>query len=307
MALASVSIGTMNFGGRTSATDAERIVLRALDAEATLFDTANAYGDGESERILGAALKGRRDRARIATKVGLKKREGLSKASVLAAADESLSRLRTEYVDLYYLHAPDPHTPLADTLDAMQTLLESGKIRAWGVSNFASWQIMQLNALCDSRAMPRPAASQVLYNLLVRQLDLEYFAFERAHPIHTTVYNPLAGGLLARVPVPGEVPPKGSRFDRAEHYRKRYWNASLIKLASRFDELAAAHGHSLLALAYAFVVSTPGVHSVLCGPATVEHLEAALKGCATELAADVRQKVDAIYRDFIGTDASYAR
>ncbi len=307
MSLASVSIGTMNFGGRTSAQEAERIVLQALDAGATLFDTANAYGDGESERILGAALKNRRDRARIATKVGLNKREGLAKTRVLAAADESLTRLGTDYVDLYYLHAPDPKTAFEDTLDALQQLLETGKIRAWGVSNFASWQIMQLNGLCDARKMPRPAVSQVLYNLLVRQLDVEYFAFTRAHPIHTTVYNPLAGGLLARLPVQGAAAPPGSRFARAEHYRRRYWNASLMKLAARYDTLASAHGLSLLSLAYGFVASTPGVQSVLCGPGNVEHLDAALKGCSQELPAAVREALDAIHRDFLGTDATYAR
>lgn len=297
----------MNFGGRTPAHEAERIVLRALDAGATLFDTANAYGDGESERILGAALKNRRSQARIATKVGLHKREGLSKARVLAAADESLARLGTDYVDLYYLHAPDPQTPFDETLDGLQLLLEQKKIRAWGVSNFASWQIMQLNAVCDARPMPRPAVSQVLYNLLVRQLDVEYFAFTRAHPIHTTVYNPLAGGLLARAPMPNEAAPAGSRFARAEHYRRRYWNTSLLELAARYDALAAAHGLSLLSLAYRFVASTPGVQSVLCGPGTVEHLEAALKGCAQALPAPVREAVDATYGDFLGTDARYAR
>lgn len=299
----------MNFGGRTPEALAERIILRALDKlpAPALFDTANAYADGESERIVGRALKGRRDQARIATKVGLNRNEGLSKQRVLAAADESLARLQTDVIDLYYLHAPDPRTPFSETLEALHQLLERGKIRAWGVSNFASWQIMQLNTLSDAAGMPRPASSQVLYNLLVRQLDLEYFAFTRAHPIHTTVYNPLAGGLLARPPRLGDRPPPGSRFERTEHYRRRYWNDALITLTSRFTELAHANDMSLVDFAYAFVATTPGIHSVLAGPATVEHLDAAIGGCALALSPSLRRQINAIHRDFVGTDVSYAR
>jgi aryl-alcohol dehydrogenase-like predicted oxidoreductase len=283
----------MNFGARTPAPEAERIVERALERGVTLFDTANVYGKGESEKILGAALRGR---GRVATKVGAMG-EGLGKPRVLAAIDESLQRLGRDSVDLYYLHVPDPKTPFPETLEALSTLLQRGKIKSWGVSNFASWQILELDGLCERAGMPRPVLSQVLYNLLVRQLDVEYFAFTRRHPIHTTVYNPLAGGMLAG----------GKRGESNAMYGKRYWNAALFELASKYRALATEHGLDLIALAYAFAATRPGVDSVLAGPATVAHLDAAIDGCAAALSAELRAKIDDVHRAHLGTDASYAR
>jgi len=301
----------MNFGARTPGPEARRIVDRALERGATFFDTANMYGEGESERIVGAALKGRRDQVQLATKVGLLRRggrpEGLAPARLVAALDESLARLQTEWVDLYYLHAPDPATPIAATLDGIAALLESGKIRAWGVSNYAAWQIAELDFAADARKLPRPKAAQLLYNVLVRQLDLEFFAFARKNPIHVTVYNPLAGGLLARAPSPGAEIPAGSRFASNAIYRKRYWTQALCTLAQQLSAIGEAEGIDRVTLAYAWLAGRPGVDSVLAGPATVAHLDCAIDGCAVELTASLRTKIDEAHRAFVGTDASYAR
>jgi aryl-alcohol dehydrogenase-like predicted oxidoreductase len=276
-----------------------------------LLDTANVYGDGAAERIVGRALKGRRDQVQIATKVGLLRRggrpEGLSAAVLRTALAESLERLATEWVDVYYLHAPDPAVPLSETLQALHALLDEGKIRAWGVSNHASWQILELNQACDARQMPRPVLSQVLYNLLVRQLDVEYFAFARRHPIQTTVYNPLAGGLLAREARPGDPIPSGSRFEKNKLYRGRYWSAALLELAGRYQALAREAGLELVTLAYAWLARTPGVDSILAGPATVPHLDAALDASSVILSPDLCARVDQLHRDFLGTDARYGR
>lgn len=311
MNLGPVTIGTMNFGARTPKDQARRIVARALERGARFFDTANVYGDGEAERILGELLSARRSDVGIATKVGLWRRggkpEGLSASRIRAALTESLERLRTDFVDLYYLHAPDPETPQAETLDAIQQALSEGRIRAWGVSNHASWQILELNTECDRRGMARPLVSQVLYNLLVRQLDVEYFAFARRHPLHTTVYNPLAGGLLAR-PVPeDDTVPRGSRFEKNKLYRQRYWSGTLRTRAARYQAIARAAGIDPVTLAYAFPASRPGVDSVLAGPASVEHLDAALDGCAVRLPQEVLAEIEAAHRTFMGTDVGYAR
>jgi aryl-alcohol dehydrogenase-like predicted oxidoreductase len=312
LSLPFVTVGTMNFGGRTPEPEAKGIVHRALERGACVFDTANVYGDGEAERVLGRALVGRGEAARVATKVGLLRRdgrpEGLAARWVKTALDESLVRLGRERVDLYYLHAPDEATPLEETLDGVQAVLESGKAAAWGVSNFAAWQIGELNTRCDARGMPRPAVSQVLYNLLVRQLDLEYFAFARRHPIHTTVYNPLAGGLLAREVAPGAPVPPGSRFEKNKLYRQRYWSDALLERAAAYRALGREVGMEPSTFAYAFLRGTPGVDSVLAGPASCAHLDAALDACdGPPLPADLRAKVDALHRAFTGTDVSYAR
>lgn len=301
----------MNFGARTPAAEARRIVDRAIERGATLFDTANMYGDGEAERILGAVLKGRRDTVQIATKVGLLRQgvkpEGLAPARIIAALDESLARLQTDVVDLYYLHAPDPKTPIAQTLDGVAQLLESKKIRSWGVSNYAAWQLAELGLVCDARGLPRPSTAQMLYNMLVRQLDLEFFAFARSRSLHVTVYNPLAGGLLARTPASGDGFPSGSRFESNLLYRKRYWTDAMFELAQRLREVAQPEGVAPVALAYAWLAGRPGVDSVIAGPASVAHLDAAIDGCGIDLSPALRAKVDDVHRAFVGTDAAYAR
>ncbi|MRG96191.1 aldo/keto reductase [Polyangium spumosum] len=306
-----LAVGTMNFGKRTPEPESIRLVHHALDRGLTLFDTANAYVDGNAERILGKALAGRRERAVVATKVGFGriagKPEGLGRARVLAALDESLTRLGMEFVDVYYLHVPDHATPIEETLDAVQTLLESGKIRSWAVSNYASWQILEMRYIAERRGMPRPVMSQVLYNVLIRQLDLEYFKFTKKYGVHSTVYNPLAGGLLSGRHAPSAEPPKGSRFEKNPLYQRRYWTDRFFALAAAYREVAEAEGMTLVDLAYAYVASTPGVDSILVGPGTIAHVDAAIDACAKEISPEARRRIDELYRDFQGTDASYAR
>lgn len=305
MTLESLAIGTMNFGRRTPEAEARRIIEVAIERGASLFDTANMYGDGESERILGRVLKARRREVRIATKVGAWRKEGLSKPRILAAIDESLERLKTDFVDVYYLHAPDHQTPVSETLEAISTLLTSGKIRSWGISNYAAWQWVEINGLCQSHAMSKPAYSQVLYNLLVRQVEVEYLPCVKQFSIHTTVYNPLAGGLLAR-PVTSSIPP-GSRFEFNPVYRKRYWSHRMHELTAALQMVADEASLSLVTLAYAWLLKRPGVNSVLAGPGSVAHLEAALDAVQVTLPDEVITSVDEVYRQFTGSDASYAR
>jgi aryl-alcohol dehydrogenase-like predicted oxidoreductase len=308
---AALAVGTMNFGKRTPEAESVRIIERSLERGLVFFDTANAYNDGESERILGRALRGRRERAVIATKVGFGrvagKPEGLSRETVLRAAGESLSRLQTEYIDLYYLHVPDYATPLEETLDALEELFQAGKIRRFGVSNYASWQVLQIMMSCDRRVIPRPAVSQVLYNLLIRQLDVEYFKFTREFRLHTSVYNALAGGLLSGRHERSAPIPKGSRFDGNKLYRERYWSDRFFDLVDEYKTLAGEEGMSLVELSYAWLAGRAGVDSILIGPASVEQLDAAIDACSKSVSPEARAKIDAIHKAFLGTDASYAR
>jgi aryl-alcohol dehydrogenase-like predicted oxidoreductase len=305
-----VAVGTMNFGKRTPEAEAHRVVRRAVERGVRFFDTANVYCAGESERILGRALGKDRKDCVIASKVGLDRgprgKEGLSAAAIARAIDESLRRLGTDYVDVYYLHAPDPDVPVEETLLAMKAILDAGKARAWGVSNHASWQVLELSALADAHGMPRPAISQVLYNVLIRQLEIEYFAFARRHPTHTTVYNPLAGGLLSGRHRHEEVP-RGSRFDQNALYMKRYWSPRLFELVAALGEVAAGEGLGLVDLSYAWVAGRAGVDSVLVGPADVAQLDAAIVGLAKRLSPAAAKKIDDLTFAFAGTDFRYAR
>lgn len=298
-------VGTMNFGKRTPEPEAHRIVQRALERGLSFFDTANVYVQGESERILGRALGKRRAQARIATKMGIgrvSEPEGLSPGRIPAALEESLQRLGTDHVDLYYFHKPDHSRPLEPALRAIDELLASGKIGAFGASNFASWQLLEM-----IQAGTRPRVAQQIYNLLIRQLEIEYFRFAAKYGVHTTVYNPLGGGLLAGKVRRGAAPEPGSRFDRNPMYQRRYLNDRFFDLADAFAGLAAEAGRTPVALAYQWVAARPGVDSILLGPATVEQLDAALDAVEQPLPAEVVERADELYRAFQGTDASYAR
>ncbi len=308
-----VSVGTMNFGKRTPAAEARRMVHRAIERGCVLFDTANAYEGGESEKILGAALKEKSSRAEgvmIATKVGFGriggKLEGLSRAAIERAIDGSLTRLGVDVVDLYYLHVPDYETPIEESLATLFDLISKGKIRHFGISNFASWQILEMFRICDEAKRERPVVSQQLYNLLIRQLDIEYFKLTKKHPIHTTTYNALAGGLLARPHVKEEVT-KGSRFDKNALYQRRYWSDHFFELKSALEGVAKEAGMSLVDLSYAWLANRPGVDSILVGAGTVAQLDQAIDAIAKDVDEPLMKKIDELSIAFAGTDATYAR
>jgi aryl-alcohol dehydrogenase-like predicted oxidoreductase len=306
-----LALGTMNFGKRTPADESQRIVRRALERGIRVFDTANAYNGGEAERILGRALGADRDRVVVATKVGFGriagKPEGLSREVMLHAIDASLERLGTGHVDLYYLHVPDHATPIAETLVAMHEIVRTGKARAWGVSNHAAWQILEMTALAGARGLQPPAVSQVLYNALHRQLDVEYFAFARHAGIHTTVFNPLAGGLLTGKHRFEEVPAKGSRFDDNALYQRRYWTRGMFSRVDELRTLAEREGMTLVQLAYAWVASRPDVDSIIVGPASVQQLDDAIDAVGRSLSKEAIAAVDQLGRQWSGTDTSYVR
>ena len=304
-------LGCMNFGKRTPEAEARRIIDVAFERGIRHFDTANAYGDGVSETIVGKALGARRGDVHIATKVGSWRREGLAAARVRASLDESLARLAMDHVDVYYLHLPDRETPIEATLEAVRDVLASGKARHFGISNFASWQALEVLTRCDEIGIARPVVSQQIYNLLIRQLDLEYLRFAKKYALHTTVYNPLAGGLLtdrSATPVDlGAPPPLGARFDKNPLYQRRYLSNVFFDAARAFAELAKDLPSGLVTLAYAWLAQRPGVDSILVGPGTVAHLEAAIAAVAVPLPDDILRGVEAIHRALVGTDASYAR
>ena len=301
----------MNFGKRTPADESERIVRRALERGIRVFDTANAYNAGEAERILGRALGRDRDGVVVATKVGFGrvagKPEGLSPAAIERAIRGSLERLGTDRVDVYYLHVPDHATPIEQTLDAMKQEVDAGRVGAWGVSNYASWQILEMNHLAAARSLAPPVVSQVIYNVLHRQLDIEYFAFARRCPIHTTVYNPLAGGLLVGKQRAGQAPTPGSRFDDNAFYQRRYYTAAMFERVEALRAVAKSEGTTMVALAYAWVAARPGVDSILVGPASVEQLDDAVEAVGRTLSNDALARIDELTREWNGTDTSYVR
>ncbi len=306
-----LALGCMNFGKRTSESDSMRIIDRALDAGVTVLDTANVYNDGYSERILARALRGKRDGVTVATKVGYGrvdgKPEGLSAAALKRAAESSLSRLAIDAIDIYYLHVPDPQTPIEETLGALAGLKQAGKIKAFGVSNYASWQILEMYPIAERLGLGAPVMSQVIYNVLVRQIEVEYLRFASKYRLHTTIYNPMAGGLLARQIDRRDGIPKNSRFENNKQYQKRYWTDRMFDAAAALSAAAAAADRTLLELGYAWLAARPGVDSILVGPASVAHLDAALAAVARPAPPELLTRADEIHAELAGTDAAYAR
>jgi len=309
-----VVLGTMNFGERTKKPESIEVIRRARALGIVCFDTANIYCSGESERILGEALElrssSKRAEVEIATKVGAWKKEGLGPARVRASLDESLARLGTDHVDVYYLHVPDPATPLRDTLSAVRDVVKAGKARAWGVSNHASWQILEMMQIARELELAPPACAQHLYNCLHRELEIEYLAFRAAHPVHLTVYNALAGGLLTGrhdFKSGATKAEKGSRLDTNPLYKRRYVTDGMFARAADVAAIAEEYGISLVDLAYAFYGTRRLVDSVLVGPANVVQLEAAVRGVALSLDPKCVTALDALERTWTGTDTHYAR
>ncbi len=291
-----LQLGTMNFGSRTDAKESALILHRALDLGVVEIDTANMYGSGESERIIGEALGARRSQVKLATKVGLLRNEGLSREAIRKAIDASLQRLRTDYIDVYYLHAPDRKTPIEASLAELQALLAAGKIRSWGVSNYAAWEILEMIHLCDRSSMARPVIAQQIYNLLIREIETEYLPFARKYALQTTVFNPLAGGLLA-----GRA---GKRFEQAR-YKTRYLTEPMQERVQRLQAIATREGLSLLALAYGWLHGR--VDAVICGPAQVSHLEDAVRCREATLPEQALAELQAMAAQLHGTDTHYVR
>ena len=306
-----LALGAMNFGKRTPVQESERIVRRALERGVVVFDTANSYNAGESERILGRALGRDRDRVVLSTKVGLGtnpgRPEGLSPAAMRRALAASLERLETDRVDIYYLHVPDRATPIEQTLDGLEELIDAGQVRAWAISNYASWEILEMRSLAERRGLGAPIVTQLLYNVLHRQLDVEYFAFARRYPIHTTAYNALAGGLLSGRHQFADGPGKGSRFDANAMYQRRYWTREMFSRVDQVQKVAEREGCTLVELAYAWLASRPDVDSILVGAATVTHLDEALSAIARYLSDDARARLDELAREWLGSDTNYVR
>jgi aryl-alcohol dehydrogenase-like predicted oxidoreductase len=313
-------VGAMNFGKRTEEREAQRIVDRAIERGVVHFDTANAYVSGRSEEILGRAVAARRDRVVLASKVGLFRlgadpsgllqaggsTEGLSHARILAACDESLSRLGTDVIDVYYLHVPDRSTPIEPSLEALSELLNAGKIRSWAVSNYASWQVLEMIDWCDRHGFVRPLMTQQIYNLLVRQLEIEYLHFAARYAVPTAAYNPLAGGVLTDRTLT-DVPPEGSRLDGNPMYQKRYGSERFQQCVQDYQALARDASSPLVDLAYGWLASRPGVDAILLGPGSVAHLDAAIDACERRYDPELLARLDELHRRHQGTDAVYAR
>jgi aryl-alcohol dehydrogenase-like predicted oxidoreductase len=291
-AVSRLCLGTMMFGDQTDEAEAARILDAYFEGGGGDFiDTADTYVDGESERILGRLLGERRKSCFLATKVGnpLKtnpKSGGISRQWIARAAEDSLDRLQTDVIDLYYLHLDDNVTPLEETIAALGELISAGKVVHWGFSNFRAWKIAEMIRVADSLGVARPVAAQPYYHMLNRVVEMEYLPACLHFGIGAVAYSPLARGVLTGKYRDGVVP-EGSRAARNEtRIMETEFRDETIAAANRAADHAVATGRDPVGLAIQWVLANDAVPSVLIGPKTLAQLETYVRAVATVYTAD---------------------
>ena len=297
-----ICLGTMNFGDRTDAAEAGRIVASAREAGVNFIDTADAYVKGESERLTGKLIAPDRHRWVLATKVANPmgddpNRRGTGRKWVMTAIDESLARLGTDYVDIYYLHRDIEETPMEETVSAMGDLIRAGKIRYFGVSNFRGWRIAELVHTCRALGIPRPVASQPYYNAMNRQPENDVLPACAHHGIGVVPYSPLARGVLTGKYVPGAKPEAGTRAgSNDKRILETEFREESLAIAQKIKAHAAKKNMSPGHLAFNWVLANPIVTSVIAGPRTLDQWSDYLAALGKKYEADDERLFDSLVR-----------
>lgn len=273
--VSALGLGGNQFGTTCDAAQVKRIIDTALGLGVTFIDSAEMYGPYKSEETLGKALAGRWNDVVLATKTGAGDAPGkLSRKKVFEALDGSLKRLGTDHVDLYYVHFPDPATPLEETLRAYEDLVRAGKIRYVGISNHAAWQVAEAVGIAQRHGWSPVVASQVRYNLMDRSPEAEMIpALEHLGP-SLVPYSPLASGFLTAKYEPGKPPPPDTRFARRPQAGAAYLMAEKFEQVARYRRFAEERGHTPAELAIAWLLAHPVVCSVITGVTKPEQVEA---------------------------------
>ncbi|HZX56814.1 MAG TPA: aldo/keto reductase [Ilumatobacteraceae bacterium] len=309
-------LGTMMFGawGNTDHDDSVRIIHAALDAGINFVDTADVYSAGESEEIVGKALKGRRDQVVLATKVGVAmdkdpNHRGGSRRWIIQELENSLRRLDTDYIDLYQLHRPDPHTDIDETLSALSDLIQQGKVRYIGSSSFNAGQIVDAQWTAVERQIQRFGTEQPPYSLLVRGIELDVLPTAQRHGMGIVTYSPLAGGWLSGSWNADSSPSSPARQRLAKRFDMSLpENQRKLEAVQQLAEVANNAGVSMIELAIAFVINHPGVTSAIIGPRTMEQLDSQLPAGDVALDAATLDRIDAIVNPGVNlnpADTSY--
>ncbi len=295
--VSAVGLGCNNFGGRIDEKGTVEVVSAALDAGITLFDTADIYGGTRSEELLGRALGRRRDEVVVATKFGMEvdaERNGAKPDYVRRALEDSLRRLRTDHVDLYQLHRPDPETPIADTLGALDDLVRGGKVREIGCSNFSAAQVREAQGAIHEGAA-RFVSLQNEYSLLKRDAELKVIPECERLGIAFVPYFPLASGVLTGKYRRGEPSPPGARLSGVTPGDPRGpLSDERLSLVEALEDFASRNEHSVLELAIAWLLARPTVASVIAGATSAEQVEANVAAAGWVLSDVQIEEVDSI-------------
>jgi aryl-alcohol dehydrogenase-like predicted oxidoreductase len=294
-----ICLGTMTFGHGTDASEAERIVHTALDAGVTFFDTADGYSDGASETMLGRTLGARRREAVVATKVfnamgSGPNDSGMSRVHIMNAVEDSLRRLGTDYIDLYFIHHVDIQTPLEEMLRAFDDLVRQGKIRYAACSNYEAWRLMEAIWISDSKGLARFAAYQPQYSLVVRDIEEELVPACALKGLGMVVWSPLAGGYLSGKYQPGERSVPGSRSSENWAFPTRFFHPNHTAILAELLAVARDMNRGPAEVAVRWVLQQPMVASAIVGARTAEQLNGTLGAAGWRLPADALARLDKV-------------
>lgn len=296
-----IGLGANRFGSpEMPQGEVNRVVDAALDSGVNFIDTANVYNEGRSEETLGHALEGRMDRVVVATKFSFPRKTsanswGASRYQMMQAVEQSLRRLKTDHIALYYCHRWDETTPIEETLRGLDDLIRMGKICYIGASAYAAWQLAHANALAQFRGWSRFVVLQSEYNLLRRGVEREVLPYCRAHNVGFVPYYPLAGGFLTGKYEMGKPPPPGSRGESARNVQE-LMSEKNYHVVVKLSAWANDHGHRLNELAQAWLLAQPPVCSVITGAKNLEQLTSNVKAADWRLAAEQLEEIDAIIK-----------
>jgi aryl-alcohol dehydrogenase-like predicted oxidoreductase len=285
-----IGIGTNNFGGRLDAAQSAAVAHSALDAGINLFDTADVYSHGVSEEFLGKALKGRRDKAVIATKFGMQWEEGPhgkggSRKRVIDGVDGSLKRLGTDYIDLMQIHRQDPETPIDETLRALTDAITAGKVRYIGCSNYDAWRVADAMWASERYGLARFVSAQPEYSMLVRDIETELLPACESYGLGILPYFPLAHGFLTGKYKRGEPVPAGTRLALTPNAQGRRLTDDNFQVLDRLEEFVASRGKKLVDLAFAWLLAHKAVSSVIAGASNPEQVAQNASTSGWELSA----------------------
>jgi len=302
-----LSFGAGTFGGqgplfsawgKTEAEEARRLVDLCLEAGVTLFDTADVYSNGASETVLGEAIKGRREKVLISTKLGLPMGDGpdeagTSRRRIVAGVEAALKRLGTDHIDLLQLHAFDAATPVEEVLSTLDTLIRAGKVGYVGASNFPGWQLMKSLAAADRHGWPRYVAHQAYYSLVGRDYEWELMPLARDQGVGAVVWSPLGWGRLTGKIRRGSPPPEGSRLHQTTQFGPPVDNERLHRVVDVLDAVAAETGHTVPQVAINWLLQRPTVSTVVIGARNEQQLRDNLGAVGWNLTSDQVARLDA--------------
>jgi aryl-alcohol dehydrogenase-like predicted oxidoreductase len=295
--VSAVGLGCNNFGfvANMDVAASRRVIDKAIEVGINFFDTSDSYGS--SEEIMGEVLGERRKRIVLATKVGAKQgadgeKSGVSRSYILAEVEESLRRLRIDWIDLYQIHYPDPKTPIEETLRALDGLVKQGKVRYIGCSNFSAAQLIEAQKTAAEKKLTPLVSSQDEYSLLVRTIERELLPVIERYGMGELPYFPLASGLLTGKYKQVQAAPAGSRLSRKQALAERFQTAANLEKVARLEQFAAKRGHTLLELAFSWLLARPSVASVIAGATKPEQIEANARAAVWELNAEELAEID---------------